>query len=99
MATQQIRFTTQALVIKEMNVGESDRLVTLLTKDFGIIKAFAAGAKNIKSKKAAATSLLTYSSVTFVEKKVYMKYNQYILNMKIFLGLCLIGQLINYIDL
>ena len=69
MATQQIRFTTQALVIKEMNVGESDRLVTLLTKDFGIIKAFAAGAKNIKSKKAAATSLLTYSSVTFVEKK------------------------------
>ncbi len=52
-----------------MNVGESDRLVTLFTRDFGILRAFAAGAKNIKSKKAAATSLLTYSSFTILKKK------------------------------
>jgi len=65
----QTRFTTEALVIKEMNVGESDRLVTLFTRDLGIIKAFASGAKNIKSKKGAATSLLTYSSFTILDKK------------------------------
>ena len=52
-----------------MNVGESDRLVTLFTRDFGIIRAFAAGAKSIKSKKGAATSLLTYSSFTILKKK------------------------------
>jgi DNA repair protein RecO (recombination protein O) len=52
-----------------MNVGESDRLVTLFTSDYGIIKAFASGAKNIKSKKGAATSLLTYSSFTIKRKK------------------------------
>ena len=46
-----MRFTTDALIISEMNVGESDRLVTLLTREYGVIKAFAAGAKNIKSKK------------------------------------------------
>lgn len=69
MTQQQTRFTTEALVIKEMNVGESDRLVTLFTRDYGIIKAFAAGAKNIKSKKGAATSLLTYSSFTILDKK------------------------------
>lgn len=63
-----MRFTTDALVIKEMKVGESDRLVTLLTKEYGVIKAFAAGAKNIKSKKAAATGLLSYSSVTILKK-------------------------------
>lgn len=69
MADAQTRFSTEGLVIKEMNVGESDRLVTLFTRDYGILKAFAPGAKSIKSKKGAATSLLTYSSVTFVRKK------------------------------
>ncbi len=69
MTELQTRFTTQGLVIKEMNVGESDRLVTLFTRDLGLIRAFAAGAKNIKSKKAAATSLLTYSSFTILNKK------------------------------
>jgi len=69
VAEQQTRFTTEGLVIKEMNVGESDRLVTLFTRDYGIIRAFASGAKNIKSKKGAATSLLTYSSFTILKKK------------------------------
>jgi len=65
----QTRFTVEGLVIKEMDVGESDRLVTLFTRENGIIKAFASGAKNIKSKKGAATSLLTYSSFTILNKK------------------------------
>ncbi len=68
MTELQTRFTTEALVIKEMNVGESDRLVTLFTRDYGIIKAFASGAKNIKSKKGSATSLLTYASFTIKRK-------------------------------
>ncbi len=63
-----MRFTTDALVIKEMKVAESDRLVTLLTRDYGVIKAFAAGAKSIKSRKGAATGLLSYSSVTILKK-------------------------------
>jgi len=63
-----MRFTTDALVIKEMKVAESDRLVTLLTRDYGVIKAFAAGAKNIKSRKGAATGLLSYSSMTILKK-------------------------------
>ena len=62
------RFTTEALVVKEMKIGESDRLVTLFSREYGIIKAFASGAKNIKSKKAGATSLLTYASFTIKNK-------------------------------
>ncbi len=69
MSEMETRFTTEALVIKEMNVGESDRLVTLFTREYGVIKAFASGAKNIKSKKGAATYLLTYSSFTIKRKK------------------------------
>lgn len=63
------RFTTEGLVIKEMKIGESDRLVTLFTREHGLIRAFAAGAEKTKSKKAAATSLLTYSSFTILRKK------------------------------
>ncbi|MEE1239689.1 MAG: DNA repair protein RecO [Acutalibacteraceae bacterium] len=56
-------------MIKEMSVGENDRLVTLFTRDYGIIRAFAAGAKSIKSKKGTATSLLAYGSFTILKKK------------------------------
>ena len=68
MAELENRFTTEALVIKEMKIGESDRLVTLFSREYGIIKAFASGAVNIKSKKASATSLLTYASFTIKNK-------------------------------
>ena len=56
-------------MIKEMSGGENDRLGTLFTRDYGIIRAFAAGAKSIKSKKGTATSLLTYGSFTILKKK------------------------------
>ncbi|MCQ2448877.1 MAG: DNA repair protein RecO [Clostridia bacterium] len=63
-----MRFTTEALVIRESNIGEQDRLITLLTRDMGVIRAFAPGAKSIKSKKGAATGLLSYAAFT-IEKK------------------------------
>jgi len=69
VAETDARFSTEGLVIKEMNVGESDRLVTLFTREHGILKAFAPGAKSIKSKKGTATSLLTYSNFTFIKKR------------------------------
>ncbi len=68
MESYENRFTVEALVIKEMKIGESDRLVTLFSREQGIIKAFASGAKNIKSKKGSATSLLTYGSFTIKNK-------------------------------
>jgi DNA repair protein RecO (recombination protein O) len=64
----QARFTTQGLVIKEMNAGENDRLVTLLTREYGILKAYVPGAKSIKSKRSPATTLLTYSNFTVNRK-------------------------------
>lgn len=52
---------TDGIVIREQITGERDRLVTLLTRENGIIKAFVNGAKSPKSKNAAATGLLCYS--------------------------------------
>ena len=72
----QNQFTTNALVIREQLIGEKDRLVTLLSNDFGIIKAYATGANTIKSKKGAATSLLAYSSVTISQKNDTYRVNE-----------------------
>ena len=60
---------TQALVIKVTDVGENDRLLTLLTKDNGIIKAFASNAKRLTNKNNSATTALCYSDFTLREVK------------------------------
>lgn len=60
---------TQALVIKVTDVGENDRLLTLLTKDYGIVKAFASNAKRLTNKYNSATSALCYSDFTLREVK------------------------------
>ena len=60
---------TQGLVIREQTVGESDRLVTLLTADYGLVKAFVRRAKNIKSNNVSATSLFAYSEFTLYRSK------------------------------
>ena len=57
-------FDTDALVIKAQNTGETDRLVTLLTRKYGVIRAFANGARSPKNKNASATSLLCYADFT-----------------------------------
>ncbi len=56
-----MRRTTKGLVIREQTIGESDRLVTLLTADFGLIRAFVRKAKQIKSRLNSATALFAYS--------------------------------------
>ncbi len=46
---------TRGLILKEQNIGERDKLVTVLTEARGTLRAFVRGAKSAKSKKAAAT--------------------------------------------
>ena len=56
-----MQINTDGLVIRESSVGENDRIITVLTKDFGIVRAFANGAKRMKSRTQCATQLLSYS--------------------------------------
>ncbi len=55
-------------MIKEANIGDNDRLITVMTRDMGVIRAFVVGAKSIKSKRSPATSLLCYSNFN-IDKK------------------------------
>ena len=55
-----MKTATKALVIKEQTIGESDRLITLLSSEHGLIRAFVRRAKLAKSRSASATSLFAY---------------------------------------
>ena len=61
--------STRGIIIREQTVGESDRLVTILTSEFGIVKAFVRRAKSVKSKNMSATSLFAYSEFTLYRSK------------------------------
>lgn len=59
-----MQVTTKGLIIREQTIGESDRLVTLLTADFGLLKAFVRRAKTLKNQNLSSTSLFVYGDFT-----------------------------------
>ena len=70
-----MRMNTDALVLRVKDTGESDRLVTLLTSEFGVLRAFANRAKKINSKMHGATQSLCYSDFS-----VYKSRDSYIID-------------------
>lgn len=46
-------FTTQSLVLKRSNIGETDRIVVLLTQEYGKIAVVAKGVRKLKSSNRA----------------------------------------------
>lgn len=60
---------TEGLILKEQNIGESDRLVTVLTRQQGLMRAFVRGAKRIKNRNASSTQLLSYSRLSVYRGK------------------------------
>ena len=64
-----MRFKTRGLILKQQNIGERDKLVWVLTESHGVLRAFARGAKSIRSSKSAGTGLLVYSSLSIFEGK------------------------------
>ena len=59
-----MKILTDGLIIGEQSVGEKDRLVTVLTRKSGVIRAFVKNCKSLKSAKGAATRLLCYSRLS-----------------------------------
>lgn len=60
---------TKAIVLRRTNYGEADRILQLLTKDYGKLGAIAKGARREKSKLAGGIELLAISDVTLVPGK------------------------------
>lgn len=63
--------TFPALVIRECDYAENDKLLTLLTAEKGKITVCAKGAKSIRNKDMACSQLLCYSEFTVKERGGY----------------------------
>lgn len=65
----------KGIVLREVDIGESDKMLTILTESFGRISVFAGGVKRLKSPHFVATQLYTYSEFTLYDShgKYYIR--------------------------
>lgn len=56
-----MQIATTGLVLRQVKVGEADRILTILTPDLGVISASARGSLRMKSPLFSATGLFCYS--------------------------------------
>ncbi|MEG1942876.1 MAG: DNA repair protein RecO [Angelakisella sp.] len=61
--------STDAVVIREKRLEEQDRLLTLLTRDKGVITAYGKGASRMKGGMVSSTELLCYSHFRLFQNK------------------------------
>ena len=63
-----MQFTTDGLVIREVNVGENDKMLTILTPERGRIGVMAKGSRSLKSQVLSTAQLYTYGNYEIYEK-------------------------------
>lgn len=61
--------TTDAIVLRSYNLAEADRIVVCLTKNAGLVRAVAKGARRMKSRFGAALEPFTLIRLAFYEKE------------------------------
>lgn len=54
---------TKGLILKQSDFGEANRILTIFTREYGIIKAVCYGAKSIRNKNSASTQVMTYADL------------------------------------
>ena len=62
-----MQIVTPALVLREVKVGEADRILLLLTPEQGLISASAKGSLRLKSRLFSSCGLFCYSEFTLYE--------------------------------
>lgn len=65
--------TTPAILLKRINYGEADRILTVLTPDYGHVSLLAKGVRKSKSKLAGSLELFSISDITFIDGKSNLK--------------------------
>ena len=60
---------TDAIVLRRTNYGEADRIITLLTRDYGKIRVMARGVRKSSSKMAGGIELFSECQVSFIKGK------------------------------
>ena len=60
--------TVKGLVVKTVDLKESDRFINIFTEEMGMVSAYAQGARSYKSRKMAATNLFCYGSFVLMQR-------------------------------
>ena len=68
---------TEAIILKTADLGETDRLLTIYSKEFGKIQVIARGTKKLESKLRYHLEPLSYSHLILVEGKNSRMVKQY----------------------
>ncbi len=67
---------TRGVVVKTINLGEADKIITLLSEKFGKIQAVAKGARRTRSRFIAGTQLFCYGDFLLYKGKTWHYVNQ-----------------------
>src|SRR4030043_2259128 len=62
-------FPTHAIVIRSLNYGESDKIITFFTKEFGKLKGIAKGARRSRKRFQNALGLFSHLRLIFFDKE------------------------------
>jgi len=62
-------YHTQGFILQAMNSGESNKFITIFTRDLGLIRASAQGARFLKSKLRYSLQEFSYAEVSLVHGK------------------------------
>lgn len=65
-------FKTEGVVLREADYNDTDRMLTVLTRDNGRMTLKARGVRSSRSPLKAACQLLTYSEFTILERRGYL---------------------------
>ncbi len=66
-----IHYRTRGFIINKTDRGESDRIFTIFTEDFGKLELLAKAERKIKSKLRAGLELFYLSEIEFIQGKIY----------------------------
>ncbi len=61
------QISSEAIIIRRTNYGEADRILQLLTPDYGVVSAIAKGIRREKSKLAGGLELFAVCDVTVIQ--------------------------------
>jgi DNA repair protein RecO (recombination protein O) len=60
---------TEAIVLHTLKLGEADKIVVLLTRDVGVVRGTARGARKLKSRFGASLEPFTHIRLSYFEKE------------------------------
>lgn len=62
-------YQTEGIILNRMDAGEADKILTVFTKEFGMLRLFARGVRRVHSKLNNFLNLFSYVRIGFVSGK------------------------------